>query len=229
MEDFKVEAARINGALISQIRLLCQQLAKAEPLCVTSTTICQQIEKVRNELDQAEETISEYLEWQDSEEGKAANFPQIYETYKDILFMEWNTQVMKVERAASRCKTIASNVIDLVNDTLYLSNMISQCTPGSITTENMIAQTNYHNLEEQRRLIAGVNTLTSEPYWLFLIKPHTQRSALKCLTDALGCLIPDIQDATCDAQLTSRLNTPPEVEPMLAICQLRNKGKKATE
>ena len=136
---------------------------------------------------------------------------------------------MKAERAASRCKIIASNMIDLVNDTLYLANMISKCTPGSITTADMLEQASYHGLEEQRKLITGVNTLTSEAYWLFLVKPHTQRSALKCLTNALGCLIPDIQDATYDAQLTSRLNTPPEVEPMLAICQLRSKGKEPTE
>ena len=116
--------------------------------------------------------------------------------------------MMKAERAASRCKMITKNMIDLVNNTLYLANMISQCTPGSITTANMIEQTSYHGLEEKRKLIAGVNTLTSDAYWLFLIKPHTQRLALKCLIDALKCLIPDIQDATYDAQLTSRLNTP---------------------
>ena len=229
IKDFRAEAAQINSALLSQIRLLCQKLIKAEPLCETSTTVCEQIEKARSELDHAEETISEYLEWQDSEEGKAANLPQICETYKNILFTEWETQVMKAERAASRCKIIATNMIDLVNDTLYLASMISQCTPGSITTANMVEQTSYHDLEEQRKLITGVNTLTSEAYWSFLIKPHTQRTALKCLTDALGCLIPDIQDATYEAQLTSRLRTPPEVEPMLAICQHRSKGKKITE
>ena len=229
VKDFRAEATQINSALLSQIRLLCRQLIKAETLCETSTAVCEQIEKTRGELDHAEETISEYLEWQDSEEGKAANLPQICETYKNILFTEWETQVMKAERAASRCKIIATNMIDLVNDTLYLANMISQCTPGSITTANMVEQTSYHDLEEQRKLITGVNTLTSEAYWSFLIKPHTQRTALKCLTDALGCLIPDIQDATYDAQLTSRLNTPPEVEPMLAICQQRSKGKKTAE
>jgi hypothetical protein len=63
-------------------------------------------------------TISEYIEWQDTPEGKAANLSRIHVTYKDILFMEWNTQVMKAERAASRCKMIASNMINLVNDTL---------------------------------------------------------------------------------------------------------------
>lgn len=229
VKDFRAEATQINSALLSQIRLLCQQLAKAEPLCKISTTVCEQIEKARNELDQAEEVISDYLEWQDTKEGKAANLSRIHEAYKDILFTEWNTQVMKAERAASRCKIISSNMIDLVNDTLYLANMISKCTPGSITTADMLEQTSYHGLEEQRKLITGLNTLTSDAYWLFLVKPHTQRSAFKCLTDALGCLIPDIQDATYDAQLTSRLNTPPEVEPMLAICQLRSKGKEPTE
>ena len=75
VDDFRAEATRINRALISQIRLLCQQLTDADSLCETSTAVCQQIEKARSELDQAEDTISEYLEWQDSEEGKATNLP----------------------------------------------------------------------------------------------------------------------------------------------------------
>ena len=197
-------------------------------MCKLTTSINQQVDKARNELDQADELISGYLDWQDSDVGKAAKLPRIQETYKDILFTEWHTQVMKAERAASRCKLTARNMIDLVNNTLYLANMISQCTPGKITTANLIEQTSYPDLEEKGRLIAGVNTLTFDAYWLFFIKPHTQRSALKCLTDALGCIIPDIQDATYASQLCSRLNKPPEVEPMLAISQLRFKGKEPT-
>lgn len=197
-------------------------------MCELTTSVCQQVEKARNDLDRAEGIITTYLDWQDSDVGKAANLPRIQETYKDILFTEWHTQVMKAEMAASRCKLTASNMVDLVNNTLYLANMISQCTPGSITTANMIEQSSYPDLEEKGRLIAGVNTLTSDAYWLFLIKPHTQRSILKCLTDALGRIIPNIQDATYAAQLSLRLNKPPEVEPMLAICQLRFKGKEPT-
>lgn len=228
VEEFRAEALQINNALISQIRLLCQQLIEAEPLCELTTSVSQQVEKARNELDQAEETITAYLDWQDSDVGKAANLPRIQETYKDILFTEWQIQVMKAERAASRCKSTANNLVYLVKNTLYLANMISQCTRGSITTTNMIEQTSYLDLEEKGRLIAGVNTLTFDAYWLFLIKPHTQRSALKCLTYAIECIIPDIQDATYAAQLSSRLNKPPEVEPMLAISQLRFKGKELT-
>ena len=125
IEDFRAEAARINNALISQVRLLCQQLTEAEPLCELSTTVCQQIEKARNELDQTEETITSYLDWKDTDVGKEAKLPRIYEPFKDILFTEWNTQMMKEERAASRCKMIANDMIDLVNNTLYWANMIS--------------------------------------------------------------------------------------------------------
>ena len=135
---------------------------------------------------------------------------------------------MKAERATSRCKTTASILVDLVNNTLYLANMISQCTPGKMTTPNALELTCYPELEEKGRLIAGVKSLSLDAYWLFLIKPHTQRSALKCLTDAIGCIIPDIQDATYAAQLSSCLNKPSEVEPMLAINQLRFKGKQPT-
>ena len=132
---------------------------------------------------------------------------------------------MKAERAVSRCKLTTSNLVELINDTLYLSNMISQCTPGKLLSAKTLEQSCYQELEKNRRLIAGINSLTWDTYWLFLVKPYSQRAALKCLTDTIGCIIPDIQDATYAAQLNSRINRPPEVEPMLSICQLRSKGK----
>ena len=97
---------------------MCQQIAQAEPLCELTISINEQVEKARDELNQAEEAITAYLEWQDSNQGKAANLPRILETYKDILFTEWHTQVMKAERAASRCRSTSSNLVDLVNNTL---------------------------------------------------------------------------------------------------------------
>jgi len=132
---------------------------------------------------------------------------------------------MKAKREISKCKLTTSNLVELVNDTLYLSNMITQCTPGKLTPAKALEQSCYPELEKTGRLIAGINSLTWDTYWLFLIKPYSQRAALKCLTDAIRSIVPDIQDATYAAQLNSRLNRPPEVEPMLAICQLRSKGK----
>jgi hypothetical protein len=138
--EFRTEALQINTALISQIKLLCQQIAQAEPLCELMASINKQVEKARTELDQAEETIVAFLDWQDSEQGKAANLPRILETHKDILFTEWQSQMMKAERAISRCKSTTSNLVELVNNTLYLLNMISQCTPGKLTTMKTLEQ-----------------------------------------------------------------------------------------
>jgi len=139
--------------------------------------------------------------------------------------MEWQSQLMKTERAVSRCKLSTSNLIELINNTLYLSNMISQCTSSKLLLAKTLEQSCYQELEKNERLITGIKSLTWDTYWLFLVKPYSQRAALKCLTDAIRCIIPDIHDATYSAQLNSRLNHPQEVEPMLAICQLRSKGK----
>jgi len=103
--------------------------------------------------------------------------------------------------------------------------MISQCTPGKLLSVKALEQSCYQDLEKNGRLITGIKSLTWETYWFFLVKPYSQRAALKCLTDAIGCIIPDIHDATYSTQLNSHLSRPQEVEPMLAICQLRSKGK----
>jgi len=96
---------------------------------------------------------------------------------------------------------------------------------GKLTSAKTLEQSCYSELEKTGRLIAGINSLTWDTYWMFLVKPYSQRAALKCLSDAIGCIIPEIQDATYDAQLNSRLNRPPEVEPMLEICQLRTRDE----
>ena len=87
--EFKVEALQINKALITQIKLLCQQITQAEPLCDLTTSISEKGEKARTNLDQADETLTNFLEWQDTNQGQAANLPNILESHKEIYFTEW--------------------------------------------------------------------------------------------------------------------------------------------
>ena len=223
--NFREEAIQINKALITQIRLLCHEIAQVEPLCDITTSIINKSVDARQDLEQADETLTDFLTWQNTNEGQAANLPKILESHKEILFMEWQSQLMKAEREVSRCKLSTNNLIDLINNTLYLSNMISQCTPGKLLSAKTLEQSCCQELEKNGRLITGIKSLTWDTYWLFLVKPYSQKAALKCLTDAIGCIIPDIHDATYAAQINSRLSRPQEVEPMLAICQLRTKSK----
>jgi len=227
--EFRKEAMIVNNVLIAQVKLLAQYLSQAEPLCELATTVSDRVEKARDELNQADEIITAHLEWQDSKAGKESNLPKILEVHKNILFTEWHTQVMKAERAASRCTLTSNNLIDLVNDTLYLTNIVTQCTPGKVITAHTLEQSCYPELENRGKLIAGVNSLSIETYWHFLIKPYEQRAAIKCLTDAVQYMIPEIQDASFAAQLSSRTNKPPEIQPMLDIHHQRSKDKQPTE
>ena len=44
--------------------------------------------------------ISDYLAWQESEEGKKACALRINEGHKEMLFHKWDTQIRKAEQAA---------------------------------------------------------------------------------------------------------------------------------
>lgn len=146
--EFRAEALQFNKALVTQIRLLCQQIAQAEPLCDLTASIIDKSVDARTDLEQVDETLTNFLEWQDTDEGHAASLPKILESHKEILFMEWQSQLMKGERAVSRCKLITSNLVELINDTLYLSNMISQCTPGKLLSAKALEQSCYQELEK---------------------------------------------------------------------------------
>jgi len=130
---------------------------------------------------------------------------------------------MKVEQATLRCRSTTSNLIELINDTLYLSNLILECTPGKLPSAKALEQKCKRELAKKDRLIASIQSLTWDTFWFFLVKPHSKKIAIKCLTDAIGYMIPEINDATYSVQLHSRMSHPPELKPMLVICQLKPK------
>lgn len=56
----------------------------------------------RLNLEQEDEILKKILSWQEIEEGKAANIPQILESHKEILFTEWESQLMNAERVMNK-------------------------------------------------------------------------------------------------------------------------------
>ena len=61
VDEFKAEALQLNKALINQVKLLCQQITQAEPLCELVASINEKVEKARTDLDQAEETLTNFI------------------------------------------------------------------------------------------------------------------------------------------------------------------------
>jgi len=139
--DFRSEALQINKALIKQLNLLCHSIFLAEPLCEIGSSMIDKSVAARQNWKQADETLTNFLAWQETSEGQATNLPRILESHKEILCLEWQSQSMKAERETSRCRLATSNLIELINDTLYLSNLISQCTPGKFLSAKALEQT----------------------------------------------------------------------------------------
>lgn len=122
--DFRSEALQINKALVKQLKFLCHNISLVKPLCEITSSIIDKLVDARQDLEQDNETLTKFLARQGTSEGQATNILKILESHKEILFLEWKSQLMKEERGTSRCRSTTNNFIELINGTLYLSNLI---------------------------------------------------------------------------------------------------------
>lgn len=68
------------------------------------------------------------------------NLPKIQESHKEILFFEWESQLMKAERATSRCRSMTNILIELMNNNLYLCTLIIECSQGKLPQVKSLEQ-----------------------------------------------------------------------------------------
>ena len=210
----------MSKLLSQQLNELCQKLAQNEPLCEITSALIDEGINLRLEFDDANEKISKFLSWQDSEQGKNANLPRIEERHKEILFTEWEKQLIKGERATSRAKTMMNSITQLVNDSLYATNLISDCIPGKLPKVKETDSKWKQELVNKNQQINKLQGISWDIMWTYLIKPHNQQMEIKCLSNAISCIIQYFSDATYTGQLHSRLSHPAEVKDMLKIYHL---------
>ena len=139
-EEFIKEALALNALLSKQQDLFVLQMSNIVPHLeineqLTNTVIDQRIEF--NELDTK---ISDYIEWQDSEEGRRSNLPKIKETYKDSIFTYWDIQVKQVELAIARAAGISKSIVKTINHMLHTSSLIKEGDPKSIPDLKILEQ-----------------------------------------------------------------------------------------
>lgn len=58
---FRTKSLKINKALITQLRLLCHKISFAEPLCEITVAIVDKSVEARQELEQDDETLTNFL------------------------------------------------------------------------------------------------------------------------------------------------------------------------
>ena len=136
--------------------------------------------------------------------------------------MEWEQQLMKSERATSRAKNLMNNTIQLINDSLYATNLISDCTPGELPKVKEANSRWKKEIIDKNKKIRKLQGISWDNMWSYLIKPHSKQMAIKFLSNAIQCIIPEFFDAMYTGQLHLKMNRPTEVQDMLNVCQLRS-------
>ena len=127
---------------------------------------------------------------------------------------------MKAERAISRARSMMGNITQFINDILYAINLILDCVTGSLLKVKETDRRWKEEIMNKNQQINKLQTISWDNMWTYLIKPLNQQLAIKCLSNAIDCLIPEFSDATYAGKLHSKMSHPSEVQEMLEICHL---------
>lgn len=130
LTEFISESIALNEQLLQQQEVLGQKVSQWNYYCEMSDKITNQVVDLRSDYDQIDKRVTEYLAWQDEDEGKRVGAPRINENHKDLLFNKWDDQIREAEQGAETAATTASILIDCVNENLHRENLIVETTPG---------------------------------------------------------------------------------------------------
>lgn len=114
---------------------------------------------LRSDYDLINKRVTEYLAWQDEDEGKRAGAPKINENHKELLFNKWDNQIREAEQVAEAAATAASSLIDCVNENLHRTNLITETTPGHLPNKLQLEVEWKQKAQEKGKAIQGLNRL----------------------------------------------------------------------
>lgn len=88
IEELFNEDLTLNTLLLKQKQLFLQHISNIIPYLNTSEQLTNIIIDQRIEFNELNSKIFDHIEWQESDEGKRSNLPNISERHKDILFID---------------------------------------------------------------------------------------------------------------------------------------------
>jgi len=103
-----------------------------------SDNITNQVVESRLEYDTTLKKVSNFLNWQKSEDGKKVDMPKLDESHKEILFVNWDSQLRKAKQAVEDVATATNNVIECLNENLHNSNLVVETTPGFLSNAKQL-------------------------------------------------------------------------------------------
>ena len=130
LTEFITDSISLNDQLLQQQEILCQRILQWNSYCEESDKITNHVVDLQHDYDLIDKKVTDYLSWQETEEGKRASAPIINDNHKVMLFNNWDAQIKKAEQVVEEAVTAASNIIDCINENLHEENLISETTPG---------------------------------------------------------------------------------------------------
>ena len=106
-----------------------------------------------------------------------------------------------------------------------LSKSVYQGSTKCQTTRAVVEQTTH----EKEETIKQLTRLNWETYQNFLVKQHSQWMTLRCLTTSTQNMVPALLDAIFAEQLKSTISQPPQLKPMIDICNLKDHVSRLTQ
>lgn len=168
LTEFISEPIGLNDQLSQQQEEMVRKISQWREFCEISDKITSQVVELRNDYDQTNKRITEYLAWKNDEEGKRAGAPKINENHKELLFNKWDEQITQAEQAAESAATQATILIDCVNENLHRANLVSESTPGYLPIASQLEDEWKQKAQANGETIRALSRLNWESYWTYL-------------------------------------------------------------
>ena len=192
---------------MQQQEALCQRISQWNSYCEISDKITNQVVELLHDYDLIDKRVTEYLAWQETEEGKRAGAPIINDNHKEMFFNRWDAQLRKAEQVAKEAAKVANSVIDCINENLHKENLISETTPGYLPKAQQLQTGWRQKAQEKAESIKRLTKLNWDSYWAYLVKPHSQCMTLKCIINSAEKMAQALADSVFIGQLKSKVSS----------------------
>ena len=96
------------------------------PYLITSDQLTDKVIDQRTEFTNLNTKISEFIEWQETKEGRKANLPEIEKIHKEIILTDFDVRIKQEELVVARVVGVSKNIVKVVNHTLFATNLVKE-------------------------------------------------------------------------------------------------------
>lgn len=180
IEEFIKEALELNSLLMKQQEHFCQKMSRITPYLATSDQLTDKTIDQRTEFTDLNTGISDFIEWQETEDKRNATLPEIEATHKDILFTDWDVRIEQAELLVAREVGVSKNIIKAMNHTLFSTNMVKEDNLKEMPNLGALHKSWQEKVEAQKQEITKLTKTDWDSYWQYLVKMHSQITTLNC-------------------------------------------------